>query len=304
MIRLGTRGSSLSRTQSEQFANGLRDYGFEVELVIIKTEGDLSNKPLTEFGSLGVFSARIRTALLNNHCDLAVHSYKDLPTALTPGLEIAAVTPRESVADVLIARNELYLAELPPGSRVGTGSPRRKAQLLAARPDLVCVDIRGNVGTRLGYVFDGKLDAVIVAEAGLVRLGKQHLINERLDFLPAPAQGALAIEARRGTSNAGNKLAWALNRLDHWPSHGAVLAERSVLATLQAGCAAPVGAHAVQTDVGWKIDALVASTDGQKMVRKQATGPNPVALGQQVAEELLAAGAAEITDLQANKLRR
>ena len=308
-IRLGTRGSRLALTQSGQVAealmaagapgegSGARRDGLDIELVTVRTDGDGDRTPLRSLGGVGVFAARLRHALLDGEVDLVVHSFKDLPTQPVEGLEVICVPPREDPHDALCARDGLTLATLPDGARVGTGSPRRAAQLLAARPDLEVVDLRGNVPTRLARVRGleavgvgadepvapsradaaGDLDAVVLALSGLRRLGLEHCASEVLDLemmLPAPAQGALAVETRAGALEAregggisksaetagdsenpqrseneeaaasSTALARAVAALDDEPTRLAVTAERSLMARLGAGCAAPVGAWA------------------------------------------------------------
>ena len=281
-LRLGTRGSRLALTQSGQVAEALMaaggggaaaaagkasegSGGLDIDLVTVRTDGDGDRTPLRQLGGVGVFAARLRHALLDGEVDLVVHSFKDLPTQPVEGLEVICVPPREDPRDALCARDGLTLADLPEGARVGTGSPRRAAQLLAARPDLEVVDLRGNVPTRLARVRGlevvgvgtdepvapsradaaGDLDAVVLALSGLRRLGLEHCASEVLDLetmLPAPAQGALAVEARAGEDSA--ELARAVAALDDEPTRLAVTAERALMARLGAGCAAPVGAWA------------------------------------------------------------
>lgn len=274
-LRLGTRGSRLALAQSGQVAEALRQAaggggatgggggGLGIDLVTVRTDGDGDRTPLRQLGGVGVFAARLRHALLDGEVDLVVHSFKDLPTQPVEGLEVICVPAREDPRDALCARDGLTLAALPEGARVGTGSPRRAAQLLAARPDLEVVDLRGNVPTRLARVRGleavgtdepvapsradaaGDLDAVILALSGLRRLGLEHCASEVLDLetmLPAPAQGALAVEARAGEDCA--ELAQAVAVLDDEPTRLAVTAERALMARLGAGCAAPVGAWA------------------------------------------------------------
>ena len=275
-LRLGTRGSRLALTQSRQVAEALRQAaaagapgedsgGLDIDLVTVRTDGDGDRTPLRQLGGVGVFAARLRHALLDGEVDLVVHSFKDLPTQPVEGLEVICVPPREDPHDALCARDGLTLAALPEGARVGTGSPRRAAQLLAARPDLEVVDLRGNVPTRLARVRGleavgvgtdepvaparadaaGDLDAVVLALSGLRRLGLEHCASEVLDLetmLPAPAQGALAVEARTGEDSA--ELARAVAVLDDESTRLAVTAERALMARLGAGCAAPVGAWA------------------------------------------------------------
>lgn len=325
-VRIGTRASKLALTQTQQTADRLAAIGgFDVELVHITTEGDVRTGSLSQMGGTGVFVAALREALLDKRCDVAVHSLKDLPTGAEPGLTIAATPKRVDVRDVLCARDGLTLAGLPAGARVGTGSPRRAAQLRALRQDIEVIDIRGNVDTRLGRVpglpgnatdavVPGKsndLDAVVLAAAGLERIGRLETVSEFFEsdaMLPAPGQGSLAIECRTADAAAGGSqeaLAQALAALNDEDTRLAVTAERAVLARLEAGCAAPVGAIAYRKGSMLYLEAVVCSVDGGKTVReKKATdGLNEVGatlLGIEVAELLLAAGAAEITDLAAS----
>jgi hydroxymethylbilane synthase len=307
-LRLGTRGSELARTQSQSVADAITAAtGTPVELVHIVTEGDRSSAAIAQLGGTGVFVAAIRRALLGGSVDLAVHSYKDLPTVPEPGLIIAAVPGREDPRDALIARDGLTLGELPPGSKVGTGAPRRVAQLRALGLGLDVVPIRGNVDTRLARVVgDGKgdLDAVVLARAGLSRLGRLDAITETLDplqVLPAPAQGALAVECR--TSDARTRE--LLGRLEDSAARACVVAERSTLAALEAGCSAPVAAYAevAEGDAGPELflRASVTAIDGSDAVRGSVAGPLPeaAALGRALAAELLDRGAAELMAVQA-----
>jgi hydroxymethylbilane synthase len=315
-LRLGTRASALATSQSEWVADRLRAAGQEVELVLVRTEGDVSRASLSEIGGTGVFASALREALHEGRIDLAVHSLKDIPTTPEPGLVIAAVPEREDPRDALVARDGLTLAELPAGSTVGTGSPRRAAQLAVARPDLVIRDIRGNVGTRIDLVRDGELDAVVLACAGLSRLGRLGEATDRLDLttmLPAPGQGALAVECRDGDAQLADRgpdltfsdvdLARLLAELlEHVPTRAAVTAERAVLARLEAGCTAPVGALATQvqpaaeqheqdpaaTDLDvppLTLTVFVALQDSPQ--RLEQTGSDPVHLGHAVADDLL-----------------
>ena len=299
-LRLGTRGSELARTQSQAVADAITAAtGTPVELVHIVTEGDQSSAAITQLGGTGVFVAAIRRALLEGSVDLAVHSYKDLPTAPEPGLIIAAVPVREDPRDALVARDGLTLGELPPGSRIGTGAPRRVAQLRALGLGLDIVPIRGNVDTRLGRVSSGDLDAVVLARAGLARLGRLEEITETLDplqVLPAPAQGALAVECR--TSDARTRE--LLGRLEDPVARACVVAERATLAALEAGCSAPVAAYAevAEGEHGAELflRASVTAIDGSDAVRGSVTGPlrEAAALGRALATELLDRGAAEL----------
>ncbi|HEX3816467.1 MAG TPA: hydroxymethylbilane synthase [Mycobacteriales bacterium] len=291
-LRLGTRASTLAKIQSGLVADAISG---SVELIEISTTGDRSRAPVTELGGTGVFVSALRDALLAGDIDLAVHSYKDLPTAPAPGLTLAAVPEREDPRDALVARDGLRLDELPTGARVGTGAPRRVAQLRAARPDLELVAIRGNVDTRLRMVTEGRLDAVVVAMAGLSRLGRTNVVTEPLDptlLLPAPAQGALAIECRDDDLD----LVARLTELDHPASRAAVTAERALLATLEAGCSAPLGALAENKDDTLVLRGVVASLDGTTAVRREATGSitDAARLGHGLATELLAAGVSDL----------
>lgn len=317
-LKLGTRGSELARTQSGHVADALRAAGHDVELVTIRSEGDVTTGSLLDAGGLGLFAAALRVALLEGRVDLVVHSLKDLPTAAVPGLAIGAIPPRAPHADALCARDGLTLADLPAGATVGTGSPRRAAQVRARRPDVSVIEIRGNVGTRLARALgpDADLDAVVLAAAGLERLGRGDAISEILPLLPAPGQGALAVECR---SEDAAVLA-ALAPLDDRDTRASVEAERAVLARLGAGCAAPVGASAAVIDGVLSLRAAVFGADGARSVEATATAraarsddapgaspttdaaPTPAeALGVRVAEELLARGAAEVTPLGADR---
>lgn len=303
-LRLATRGSALAWTQSGHVADALRARGHKVELFRITTHGDTSDAPLASLGGAGVFVGAVRAAVVSGDCDIAVHSFKDLPTAPAPGLQLGAVPLREDPADALCGRDGLTLARLPVGARVGTGSPRRAAQLLALRPDLTVVEIRGNVETRLRRTGED-LDAVMLAAAGLRRLGLEDRITELFDvatFLPAPAQGALAVECR---DDAPAALLDALSDLDHPATRLAALAERAVLARLEAGCAAPVAAHAHLVHGRLSLAATVIALDGSRRLTEHATsaadGDAAAALGELVADRLLAAGAAAIAELGATK---
>jgi hydroxymethylbilane synthase len=296
-LTLGTRRSLMAMTQSGHVADAITARtGHEVELVGVTTEGDVSKANLAQIGGTGVFVSALRTALLAGEIDVAVHSYKDLPTAPADGITIAAIPVREDARDALVARDGLVLGELPPGSRVGTGSPRRAAQLRALGLGLEIVALRGNVDTRLGRVRDGELDAVVLAYAGLRRLGREDEVTEVLDpiqVLPAPAQGALAIECRASDTATLEILA----RLDHADTRAAVTAERALLAALEAGCSAPVGALAeiAEGDDGPEVflRGSVTALDGSDAVRLSATGLTTDAdgVGRRLAAELIADGA-------------
>jgi hydroxymethylbilane synthase len=299
-LRLGTRASALARTQSQAVADAITAAtGTPVELVPIVTDGDRSSAAIAQLGGTGVFVTAIRRALLEGSIDLAVHSYKDLPTAPKAGLILAAVPRREDPRDALVARDGLTLGELPRGARVGTGAPRRVAQLRALGLGLDVVPIRGNVDTRLARVAPGDLDAVVLARAGLSRLGRLDVVTETLDplqVLPAPAQGALAVECR--TSDARTRE--LVGRLEDPIARACVVAERTTLATLEAGCSAPVAAYAevAEGEDGPELflRASVTALDGSDAVRGSVSGPpaDAAALGRSLAAELLDRGAAAL----------
>ncbi|MGI8647473.1 MAG: hydroxymethylbilane synthase [Acidimicrobiales bacterium] len=317
-LRLGTRASALALQQAQLVASQLEhrcDIG--VELVRVTTTGDRSSAPIAQLGEVGVFTTALRDALLAGEIDFAVHSYKDLPTdrSLQPdspltGLTIAAVPPREVAHDVLVSANGLGLAQLPSGARIGTGAPRRVAQLRAVRPDLRYEPLRGNVDTRLAKVFNGELDGVVLAAAALARLGRTDVVSEHLPIhimVPAPAQGALAIECRATDTS----LVQLLSTVDDRLTRATVAAEREVLARLEAGCQAPLGAYGFldSTDEGgpmglasrqFQLHAAVISIDGTHVLRRATYVPyhelvtNAVAVGGALAADLLAAGAATL----------
>jgi len=301
-LRLGTRRSAMSLTQTRRIADAITARtGRQVQLVKITTQGDSSRAPLATLGGTGVFVSALRDALLAGRFDAAVHSLKDLPTTPAEGLVLAATPPREDPRDVLVARDGLTLAELPPGARVGTGSPRRIAQLRALSPRLDLVPIRGNVDTRLGYVTAGELDAIVVARAGLARLSRLDAVTETFDplqMLPAPGQGALAVECRAAENPADSQLVELLAELDDPATRAAVTAERTLLAQLEAGCSAPVGALAAVAEgehgPELYLRAVVADIDGVRKVRRSATGhlDEAVQLGCRLAAQLFAEGAA------------
>ncbi|MFE7861213.1 hydroxymethylbilane synthase [Streptomyces sp. NPDC057403] len=306
-LRLGTRRSRLAMAQSGQVADAVSQVtGRPVELVEITTYGDTSREHLAQIGGTGVFVTALRDALLRGEVDFAVHSLKDLPTAQPEGLTLAAVPEREDPRDVIVARDALKFTDLPRGARIGTGSPRRTAQLNSyARShglDIRTVPIRGNVDTRIGYVRNGELDAVVLAAAGLNRIGRSDEVTDFLSVdtvLPAPGQGALAIECAADNAD----LVAALGALDDPFTRAAVTAERSLLAALEAGCSAPVGALADLVGDGqvvqeMRLRGIVGTTDGSRTVQLSTTGPVPetydqaMALGRELAAEMLAQGAA------------
>lgn len=297
---LGTRGSELALTQCGQVQRALGGEGAGVVLEIVRTEGDRRRDVDLASGALdtGAFTKALETALLERRVDVAVHSLKDLPTTPARGLALAAVPLREDPRDVVVARDGLTLGELPAGSVVGTGAPRRAAQLHALGLGLEVVPVRGNVDTRVGKVRRGDLDAVVLARAGLARLGRLEEVTETLDplqMLPAPGQGALAVETRAADAALAREVGAAL---DHGATRAAVTAERRLLADLEAGCSAPVGALAelVEGDDGEELwmRAVVVAASGAPTVRRSASGPpdDPEGLGRRLAEEMLDDGAA------------
>jgi hydroxymethylbilane synthase len=309
-IRIGTRGSALALAQTGTVADQLTDAGAKVEIVTVETPGDRSSAPIPEIG-IGVFTSALRDALADGTVDVAVHSYKDLPTKPDPRLSLAAVPQRADPRDALVARDGLTLGELPPGSRVGTGSPRRASQLAALGLGLTIVPIRGNVDTRIRKVADGELDAVVLARAGLARLGRLGEVTEVLDpiqVLPAPAQGALAVECRVDDVDTEHLLQ---STVDDEATRVAVAAERAMLAKLEAGCSAPVGALADVVEdldaddqvvyrlslrgvaaVNWTVDGGLEGS-AVELVRASATGDLSAGeqLGRALAAELLELGA-------------
>jgi len=302
-IRIGTRGSLLATTQAGTVRDALIANGHDAELVIISTEGDRNQGPIADIG-VGVFTAALREAIADGRVDMAVHSYKDLPTAADPRFKIAATPPREDPRDALVARDGLVLGELPAGAAIGTSSPRRAAQLRALGLGLEIRPLRGNLDTRLNRVSNGDLDGVVVARAGLARIGRLADVSETLEpvqMLPAPAQGALAVECRADAT----ELAAVLSELDDPDTRAAVTAERALLAALEAGCSAPVGAIA---EVVESIDddgrvfeevslrGCVATLDGSDVIRASGVGTPDRAreLGLSVAEELFDLGAREL----------
>jgi hydroxymethylbilane synthase len=290
-LRLGTRRSPMAMEQSRQVAAAItRLTGHEIELVGITSQGDVSSEQLTQIGGTGVFVSALRTALLAGEVDFAVHSLKDLPTGAADGITLAAVPVRDDPRDVLAA-GRAKLADLPRGARIGTGSPRRAAQLLLLRADLRPVPVRGNAGTRLAKVESGDLDAVVLGHAGLSRIGRLDAVTQIFEpdeMLPAAGQGALAVECRSSRED----LVALLACVDDPPSRAAITAERSLLGALQAGCAAPVGAYAAGTDV-LRLRGLVVAADGGMALRGSASGSPAVAdaIGRQVADELFRQGA-------------
>ena len=320
VIRIGTRGSALALAQTGTVAAQLEQAGATVEVITVVTPGDKSSAPIAEIG-VGVFTSALRDALADGTVDVAIHSYKDLPTAPDPRLSLAAVPPRQDPRDALVARDSLTLGELPPGSRVGTGAPRRAAQIQALGLGLEIVPIRGNVDTRIGKVTDGELDAVVLARAGLARLGRLDVITEVLDpiqVLPAPAQGALAVECRVDDVDTEHLLQ---SIVDDEATRAAVGAERAMLAALEAGCQAPVGALADVVEDFDANDRVVyrlslrgvaaanwtagsqAEGPAVDLIRASATGDltEGEQLGRALAAELLELGAGMLTGDEHNR---
>ncbi len=297
-LRLGTRGSALARWQAEWVASELKQHGVDVELILISTKGDQRSGPIGNLGSQGVFTKEIQQALLDDQVDLAVHSLKDLPTEHVEGLALACVPTRASNLDVLVSNQISDWTDLPEAARIGTGSARRRAQLLHARPDLRVLEIRGNVDTRLRKLDEGQYDAIILAEAGLRRLGLESRIAQVLPasrMLPAVGQGALGIETRREDRDT-----WSLLQpLNDAATHQAVLAERAALAALRGGCLAPIGAWGRLDDGLLRLDVVVLSQDGTRRLAASGEGPvaEPETLGQRLARQLLDDGADQLLAL-------
>jgi len=309
-LRLGSRKSPMAISQSGDVARLITERtGRRVEIVGVTTLGDVSKEQMSQIGGTGVFVSALRDSLLRGEVDFAVHSLKDLPTGAAPGITLAATPARDDPRDALVARDGAKLADLPAGARIGTGSPRRAAQLTMLRSDVTCVPIRGNAGTRLAKVREGEFDAVVLAYAGLARIGRTNLVSEIFEpdnMLPAPGQGALAVECL----TTDTELVELLGRVDHAPTRAAVTAERSLLAALEAGCSAPVGAYAFQTGgnrlhlEGIVLGAPEASfqpavldwsaSNGRMVIRERGEAETAEAarLGRELAERMLALGAA------------
>jgi hydroxymethylbilane synthase len=294
-IRIGTRASALAQWQANYVAGELRARGVVVEIVFIKTQGDVAVSPLGNIGGQGLFTKELQRALLAGDIDLAVHSLKDLPTDDVAGLDLGAVPPRAAAGDVLVSNRFATLTALPATARIGTGSARRKSQLLFHQPQWQIDDIRGNVDTRLRKLDEGQYDAIILAEAGLRRLGFDERIAEVIStsvMLPAVGQGALGLECRADDVATRSALA----PLDEPLTHAAVVTERSLLKTLRGGCLAPIGAWARVDNKALQLDAVVLNAAGtdRRIASGQAAVRDARVLGQRVAEELLAAGAGEL----------
>lgn len=293
-MRLGARGSALSLAQTEQVARALAGRA-EVEVLTFRTTGDRLSQLSAAISGKGVFTKEIDEALLEERADVGVHSLKDLPSEIPPGLVLAAVPAREDPSDVLISQRSRLLSELPPGARVGTASPRRKAQLLALRPDLEVLDARGNVDTRIRRLREGEWDAIVLARAGLARLGRLGDASEVFGpdrMIPAIGQGALALVARERDSATLEALAG----LDDADSHREAVTERTLLRHLEAGCRAPLAGLARSAGGTLTLTAGVFSPDGRRLLREQASGSpdDPKSLGRRVAEALLSRGAATL----------
>lgn len=298
-IVVGSRGSKLALWQTNWIKKQIEEkFGLEVEIKRIKTTGDkILDSPLAKIGSKGLFVKEIEVALQNGEIDLAVHSSKDVPTELPPGLVIGAFTKREPPFDVLISRGKIKFLNLPEGAVVGTSSLRRKAQLLSLRPDLKFIDLRGNLDTRLRKMSEGQCDGMILALAGLKRLGFESEIAEVLGpeiVLPAVGQGALAIEIREDD----REVAEIVSFLDHYPSRVAVGAERTLMRELEGGCQIPVGAYGRLENSTFVLEAMVSSIDGRTLIREKGEGEpeNAHNLAREIAQRLLEKGGKEILE--------
>ena len=296
LLRIGSRGSQLALWQANHIADLLRGRSHQVEIEIIKTTGDkITDVALAKVGTKGMFTKEIEEALADGRVDLAVHSLKDLPTAVPPGFEIAAITKRENPRDVFCSRKYESIDQLPQGARVGTSSLRRQAQLKALRPDLKIFPLRGNVDTRLRKLEAGEYDAVILAAAGLNRLGKTELVKQVIGaeiMCPAAGQGALGIEIRAGDSQIRQHLTF----LDDAAARATTTCERALLNKLGGGCQVPIGAFAEMRDGRLHLEGVVADPDGSKVIREASDGSDPVQLGELVGDTLLRRGGEEILE--------
>lgn len=299
IIRIGTRGSALALWQTNHVASILKErFGYEAEIVKIKTTGDkILDSPLAKIGSKGLFVKEIEVALLEGRVDIAVHSAKDVPTEQPKGLVIAAFLKREDPRDALISRSGQKLLELPEGSVVGTSSLRRRAQLLHLRPDLKLVDVRGNVDTRLRKMSEGQFDAIILAKAGLKRMGHESDITEVIDtdlMLPAVGQGSIAVECRQDDE----EMLAVLKEVSDFETEVAVRAERALLRYLEGGCQVPIGAYGRVVDGELVLDGMISSLDGKKLFRSQRKGRPEDAerIGTELAEHLYRSGGAQILE--------
>ena len=294
MIRIGSRGSALARWQAEHVQALLAARGHECRIQLITTTGDrVQDRRLESVGGKGAFLKEIEEAMLAGEVDLAVHSLKDVPTAMPEGLRLCAVLERADARDALVSAGGARFADLPAGSTIGTSSLRRQCQVRALRPDLQVADLRGNVDTRLQKLRDGRCDAIVLALAGLQRLGRAGEATELLEpgtFVPAPGQGAIALECRTGDV----RVAVAMAPLHHAPTGREVEAERALLQALGGGCNVPLGAHATTHGEELRLVAFVGRADGSSLVRGDRRGPDPAAVGRGLAEDLLARGAAAL----------
>lgn len=293
-LRVGSRGSDLALIQARATMRALDPLGIDTELIIIETHGDrVTDRPLSQVGGSGLFIKEIESALLEERIDIAVHSMKDVPSVVPEGLSLAATLERIDARDALVSKSANSIASLPQGARLATGSLRRRSQLLAARPDVHIEDLRGNVPTRLDKLDASPWDAIVLAAAGLTRLGLEERIAATLpieDMIPAVGQGALAIETRADD----REVLAAVAPLNHGPSQRAVACERALLGRLEGGCQVPIGAHALADGDALHIRGFVGSVDGTRHLRREARGEVPEALGLTLAEEMLSLGAAEI----------
>ena len=296
-IRIGSRGSNLALWQTNFVIDRMLelDNSFNIEKVLIKTKGDkLLDVALSKIGDKGLFTKEIEKEILCGNIDMAVHSMKDMPTKITEGLTIGAVLPRENPKDVLLARDGGSLAELPVGASVGTSSLRRRAQLLATHPDLNIVELRGNIDTRIRRLLNKELDAIILAAAGVIRLGYEGLITEELDFLSAVGQGAIVVETR----DDDRELLEIVHELDDPATRKAVTAERAFLAVLEGGCQIPVGCLGRVHGDSLELEGLVSDLEGKRVFQAHLTGPADQAesLGQELAFRLIDQGAGIVLD--------
>ena len=296
LLRIGSRGSQLALWQANYVATLLRENGHEVTIEVIRTTGDkITDVALAKVGTKGMFTKEIEEALDDKRVDLAVHSLKDVPTVLDTKFVLAAIMEREDPRDVFVSKNYSSIATLPRGARVGTSSLRRVAQLKAQRRDLEVLPLRGNVDTRIRKMEDGEYFAIILAAAGVRRLGRMEWVREVMDpdlMCPAAGQGALAIETRAGDDDVIRHLRF----LNHEPSRRAVLCERAALNALGGGCQVPIGAYAQEEDGRLVLQAVVARPDGSEIIREQRSGPNPEQLGASVGGSLLERGARKILE--------
>ena len=293
-LRIGSRGSQLALWQANHISSLLRERGHEIELEIIKTTGDkITDVALAKVGTKGMFTKEIEDALAAGRVDLAVHSLKDLPTELPPGFEIAAITRRENPRDVFLSVKYASIQELPTGAKVGTSSLRRQAQLKVVRRDLDIFPLRGNVDTRVRKLEEGNYDAIILAAAGLFRLGKTQFVKQVIDeevMCPAAGQGALGIEIRKGDATIREHLGF----LDDAAARATTTCERALLNKLGGGCQVPIGAFAEMEDGVLRLIGICARPDGTEAIREVQTGSDPIELGERTGETILRRGGDQI----------